>query len=200
MLKRIRDKFKNIKYREEKKRLIIVGMFLILLLFTSFGLLSFAYASYQSEVKLTANIDQALYVFGGEKLSFNIEPSKIVPSSTPYTYKFSVSNFDANKQSDVNIEYMIEVKTTTNLPLQLSLFRNDAPDNLLDVVSVETDVDGSWYKIYKVSDSFKMNYVDKITDIYTFQVFFPPEYSQDTVYADKIENIEIILKSAQAIS
>lgn len=200
MLMRIREKFRNIKYREERKRLIIVGMFLILLLFTSFGLLSFAYASYQSEVKLTANIDQALYIFGGERLSFNIDPSKIVPSSTPYAYRFSVSNFDANKQSDVNIEYLIEIKTTTNLPLQLSLFRNDAPDNLLNTVSVETDADGSWYKIYKINDSFRMNYTDEVTDVYTFQVFFPPEYSQNTVYADQIENIEIILKSAQAIS
>lgn len=200
MLMAIKKKLKNIKYREEKKRLVVVGVFLILILFIAFGLLSKAYASYQSNVKLNANIDQALYIFGGERLSFNIEPSKIVPSATPYSYKFSVSNFDANKQSDVNIEYTISVRTTTNLPIQLSLFRNGTTDNLLSNVSFETDDDGSWYKVYKITDKFNMSYEDKVTDVYTFKVFFPPEYSKNEVYADAIENIEIILKSAQVVS
>lgn len=200
MLMAVKKKLKNIKYLEEKKRLVIVGVFLILVLFVAFWILGRAFASYQSNVKLNANIDQALYIFAGEKLSFNIDPEKIVPSSTPYTYKFSVSNFDANKQSDVNLEYTIDVKTTTNLPIQISLFRNAANTNLLSNVSFETDSDGSWYKIFETSDTYKMNYVDKVTDVYTLQILFPAEYSQDVVYADAIENIEIILKSSQVIS
>lgn len=200
MFTTIKKKIKNIKYREEKKRLVFIGVFLVLVLFTASSLLAKAYASYQSNVKLNANLEQALYIFGGEKLSFNIEPSKIVPSMTPYSYKFSVSNFDANRQSDLNIEYTIDVKTTTNLPIQISLFRNGTTENLLSNVSFETDIDGAWYKVYKISDAFIMNYEDKVTDIYTLQVFFPPEYSKDMVYADAIENIEIILKSAQVIS
>lgn len=200
MFMNIRKRIKNIKYREEKKRLMIVGIFLILLLFIAFWLLARAFASYQSNVKLNANLEQALYIFGGERLSFNIDPEKIVPSATPYTYKFSVSNFDANRQSDLNIEYTIDVKSTTNLPIQISLFRNGATEDLLSNVSFETDGDGSWYNVYKTSDSFMMNYMDKVTDVYTLEVFFPPEYSKDMVYADQIENIEIILKSAQVIS
>lgn len=200
MLMAIKKKIKNIKYLEEKKRLVIVGTFLIFVLFVAFWIFARAFASYQSNVKLNANIDQALYIFAGEKLSFNIDPDKIVPSSTPYIYKFSVSNFDANKQSDVNLEYTIDVKTTTNLPIQISLFRNGAHTNLLSNVSFETDSDGSWYKIFETSDTYKMNYVDKVTDVYTLQILFPAEYSQSVMYADAIENIEIILKSSQVIS
>lgn len=200
MLMAIKKKIKNIKYKEEKRRLIIVGIVLVLLLFAAFGLLARAFASYQSNVKLNANIDQALYIFGGEKLSFNIDPVKIVPSTTPYTYKFSVANFDANKQSDVNLEYTIDVKTTTNLPIQLSLYRNGSTTNLLSNVEVLKDSDGSWYRVYKTSEAYRMNYEDKVTDIYTFSVLFPAEYSQDATYADAIENIEITLKSGQIIS
>lgn len=200
MLMAIKKKIKNIKYLEEKKRLVIVGTFLIFVLFVAFWIFARSFASYQSNVKLNANIDQALYIFAGEKLSFNIDPDKIVPSSTPYIYKFSVSNFDANKQSDVNLEYTIDVKTTTNLPIQISLFRNGADTNLLSNVSFETDSDGSWYKIFETSDTYKMNYVDKVTDVYTLQILFPAEYSQSVMYADAIENIEIILKSSQVIS
>lgn len=201
MLSKIRRKFREIKYLNEKKKLIKFGLLLILALFVSFGLLGKAYASYQSSVKLNANIDQALYIFGGEKMSFNIDPAKIVPSSTPYSYKFSISNFDANRQSDIDLEYTLDVKTTTNLPLTLSLYRNnDKSLNLLSNVSFVQDSDSSWYRVYKTSDSYQMKYEDKVTDIYTLEILFPAEYANDTTYADAIENIEITLKSKQIIS
>lgn len=200
MFKKVRNRIKKIKYLKEKKKLIKVGIILVLTLFVSFGLLGKAYATYQSNVKLNANIEQALYIFGGEKMTFNIEPSKIVPSATPYSYKFSVSNFDANKQSDINLEYTVDVKTTTNLPLTLSLYRNGTSTNLLSSVSYEEDEDGSWYRIYETSDTYKMSYTEKVTDIYTLEVLFPAEYAVDTTYADAIENIEITLKSKQIIS
>lgn len=200
MFKKVRNRIKKIKYLREKKKLIKVGLILILTLFVAFGLLGKAYATYQSNVKLNANIEQALYIFGGEKMTFNIDPSKIVPSATPYSYKFSVSNFDANKQSDINLEYTVDVKTTTNLPLTLSLYRNGTSTNLLSSVSYEEDEDGSWYRIYETSDTYKMSYTEKVTDIYTLEVLFPAEYAVDTTYADAIENIEITLKSKQIIS
>lgn len=199
MIKKIRNHLKKIKYLEEKKRLVKIGVILILILFVSFGLLGKAFASYQSSLKLNANIDQALYVFGGENMSFNIDPSKIVPSSTPYTYKFSVSNYDANKQSDINIEYTVDVKTTTNLPIILSLYRNSSTTNLLSSVNYKQDNDGSWYRIYETTDVYTMSYNSKVTDVYILEVLFPVEYSKDTTYADSIENIEVILKSKQVI-
>ena len=62
-------------------------------------------------------------------MSFNIETDGIVPSSTPYTYRFSVSNFNQNNMSDVDINYSINIRTTTNLPITLELYRNQLPEN-----------------------------------------------------------------------
>lgn len=200
MRKKVRLRFRKIKYLKEKQKLIKVGLILIFSLFVSFGLLSKAYSAYQSSVKLNANIDQALYIFGGEKMSFNIDTSKIVPSSSAYKYKFSVSNFDANNQSDINLEYTVDVKTTTNLPITLSLYKNsDTTNNLLSNVSFVQDSDGSWYRVFETSNPCFMSYEEKVTDIYTLHILFPAEYAQNTIYSDLIENIEITLKSKQVV-
>lgn len=200
MRRKVRLRFRKIKYLKEKQKLIKVGLILMFSLFVSFGLLSKAYSAYQSSVKLNANIDQALYIFGGEKMNFNIDTSKIVPSSSAYKYKFSVSNFDANKQSDINLEYTVDVKTTTNLPITLSLYKNgDTTNNLLSNISFVQDGDGSWYRVFETSNPCVMSYEEKVTDIYTLHILFPAEYAQNTVYSDLIENIEIMLKSKQVV-
>lgn len=200
MYKKIYHRLINIRYYEEKKKLILFGILLLSLLFFSFYLLSRAYASYQSNAKLYANIDKALYIFGGEKMSFNIDSSKIIPSNEPYTYKFSVSNFDANRHSDINFQYTVDVRSTTNLPINIKLYKdNDLQTNILGTATLVTDSDGAWYRVYETSDTYLMNYSDKITDIYTFSVEFPKIYADDVTYADAIENIEITLKSKQVI-
>ncbi len=197
MIKKIKNKIRNIKYVKERKRLLIVGCMFLIILLVSGGLLGTAFATYQSSLKLHANIDRAFYLFGGDRLSFNIDPAKIVPSSTPYTYKFSVSNFNASRQSDINIEYTVDVRSTTNLPITLELYRNSETNDLLSNVDYLNDSDGAWYRVYETSDVYTMNYRDKVTDIYTLKILFPSEYAQDTTYADAIENIEIFLKSKQ---
>ena len=41
---------------------------------------------YEVRAKINANIAKALYIFTDEKLSFNLEPTSIVPSDNPYVY------------------------------------------------------------------------------------------------------------------
>lgn len=191
---------KNIKYRKAKKRLIFIGLVMIMALFTSFKLLGKAFATYQSVLKLNANIDQALYIFGGEKLNFNIDTSKIVPSSVSHKYKFTVSNFNASEHSDIDLEYTMDVRSTTNLPLTIKLFKgDDLSTNLLTTVEEKQDADGAWYRVFNTSDVYTMNYEDDVTDVYTLDILFPASYAEDTTYADAIENIEIVLESKQII-
>lgn len=193
-------KLRKVKYAKQKKKLLLVGFVLMVGLFLSFGLFRKAFASYQSSVKLNANIDQALYLFGGDRLSFNIDPGKITPDVAAKTYKFSVANFNAKEQSDINIEYTISVRTTTNLPIVLSMYRNnDTNFDMLETFEYKQDVDGSWYRVYNVSDTYRMNYSEKIKDVYTLKILFPSQYANDTTYADAVENIEITLKSKQIV-
>ena len=122
MIRLIINKFNNIKYKNEKLKLIYFGFSLLFILFLSGFLFSVSFASYQSQISLRANIDKALYIFDREGLSFNLDSEKIVPSNDPYTYKFSIANYREDKESDFNINYSIKIKTTTNLPLDFKYF------------------------------------------------------------------------------
>ena len=200
MIRHIINKFNNIKYKEQKLRLIGFGCTLLFVLFLSGFLFSISLASYQSQTRLRANIDKALYVLNREKMNFNIDSSKIIPSDDPYTYKFSVSNYTEDKESDFNIVYNLKIKTTTNLPLTLELYKNtDLNNNILYNAEIKQDVDGSYYKVYSVSDDVLMEYKDKVIDVYTLSIDFPKSYAEDLTYADCIEAIEVILDSSQAV-
>ncbi len=163
-----------------------------------------AYASYQTTVKLNANIDQAIYLINNERMTFNIDSSKIIPAVDPYIYKFSISNFNATSNSDIDIEYELKVTTTTNLPLTFALYRNQNYDdidavNLFSNSRLVQDTDGAWYNIYEPSNKYLMKYTDQITDIYTLVITFPKVYSSNDAYADAIEDIEVVIKSKQVM-
>ena len=59
------------------------------------------------------------------------------------------------------------------------------------------DSDGAWYNIYEPEGTYEMYYEDQITDIYTLVINFPKAYSSNAIYADSIENIEVMIKSKQ---
>lgn len=200
MIRFIINKINNIKYKDQKLRLIGFGCSLLVILFLSGFLFSISLASYQSQTRLRANIDKALYVFNREKMSFNIDSEKIVPSDEDYSYKFSISNYSEEKESDFNIVYTLKIKTTTNLPLEFKLYKNtDLNNNILSSAEIKQDIDGSYYKVYTVDEEVLMKYEDKVIDVYTLNINFPKKYAEDLTYADCIEAIEVIIDSSQAI-
>lgn len=204
MISKINEKFSNIKFYEEKKRFLLFSFFTLLCLYLAVKLFGMAYASYQTSAKLNANIDRAIYLLDSTGMTFNIDPEQIVPSVDPYVYKFSVSNFSASSNSDIDIEYGIKVVTTTNLPLTFALYRNENYDddgaiNLFSVLRSVQDVDGAWYNIYEPSDKYVMEYSKQITDIYTLVIYFPKTYATNDDYANAIENIEVEIKSKQVM-
>ena len=189
-------------YVEEKKKFLLFAFLLIALLFLSFFLLRAAYARYQVDAKINADIDRALYIIGEEKMSFNIETDGIVPSSTPYTYRFSVSNFNQNNMSDVDINYSINIRTTTNLPITLELYRNQLPENGTNIFNspvTKRDADGAWYRVYKTNGTYDFYYATRKTDVYTLVINFPLIYANDTTYSNYLESIEVNIESKQIV-
>lgn len=200
MLKKFKKE--NIAYYEEKKRLLIVVLILFLLIVLAVKLLQIAYASYESKAKLNANINKALYILEEGGLDYNIDLNKIEPSDKPYVYKFSISNFKGNKHSEVDIEYQIDITTTTNLPLTYKLYRNENYDDanatdLFKEAKVIQDEDGAWYNKLELQDKYLFPYTEDKQDIYTLVVYFPEEYKSNLEYADNIESIEVEIKSNQ---
>lgn len=204
MINRISNKLSNIKYFEERKRFLLFSLFLLVCLYFAFKLFGEAFATYETSAKLNANIDRAIYLVENDGMSFNIDSEQIIPSNDPYVYKFSVSNFNASGNSDIDIEYSLRVRTTTNLPLTFELYRNenyndDGAVNLFSSPRVVQDEDGAWYNIYEPEGVYEMLYAEPITDIYTLVVNFPKVYASNSIYADSIENIEVLIKSKQII-
>ena len=200
MIRHIIKSFNNIKYKEQKLRLIGFGCALLFILFLSGFLFSISLASYQSQTRLRANIDKALYIFNREKMSFNIDSEKIVPSNDPFVYKFSISNYRDDKESDFDIIYNLKIKTTTNLPLDFKMYKNtDLNNNILSGAEILRDSDGSYYKVYSVNENVLMEYKDKVTDVYTLSIDFPKIYAEDLTYSDAIEAIEVIIESNQVV-
>lgn len=201
---KILQKFKkeNIQYYEQKKRLLIVVLVMFLLIVLAVKLFQIAYASYESTAKLNANINKALYIIQEGDMDFNIDLNKIEPSNEPYIYKFSVSNFDGNQHSQVDLEYQIDLRTTTNLPLTYKLYRNENYDdpnatNLFENVQIVQDTDGAWYNLAEGKEKYEFLYTETKTDIYTLVINFPKEYKNKLDYADNLDNIEIEIKSNQ---
>ena len=189
-------------YVVEKKKFLLFAFLLIALLFLSFFLLRAAYARYLVDAKINADIDRALYIIGEEKMSFNIETDGIVPSSTPYTYRFSVSNFNQNNMSDVDINYSINIRTTTNLPITLELYRNQLPENGTNIFNspiTKRDADGAWYRVYKTNGTYDFYYATRKTDVYTLVINFPLIYANDTTYSNYLESIEVNIESKQIV-
>lgn len=204
MINFMESKIKNIQYLEEKKRFLLFVVLILAVLFLAIQLIVKAYATYESYARLGADLDQALYILKADELSFSLDPDKIIPSDEPYIYKFSVSNFDGNDSSEVDLTYNISVRTTTNLPITVEMYRNeiygeDGITNMLGTAQLKQDVDGAWYRTYAPSADFEMPLDEDITDIYTLVINFPKEYSEDVTYADNIENIEISINSQQVV-
>ena len=200
----IKKYIQKMPYYNEKFRFIAFsfGLFFILLLSTYF--FKVAYSRYEVRTKLMANIDKALYIFKSDSIQFNLDSDGIIPRDESYIYKFSVSNFNSDTTSDVDLTYDVKVRTTTNLPIQIQMYRNQLPEDndAQDILNGATNIQDSdlaWYHLYDANANYEMLYETRKTDVYTMVITFPSIYADDETYANYIECIEVILESKQML-
>ncbi len=159
-------------------------------------------ARYESSKDVNVNVDKAIFLLKPTDMIFNLNTYEIVPSNNKYNYTFSIANYDDTKQSEVDMEYTIDIRTTTNLPLNISLYRNVSDINsATNILTKETvnDSNGVWYNLYKVNQKYNLNYTDRITDTYTLSINFPTDYKTNKLYAGMMEAIEIRISANQVI-
>ena len=163
-----------------------------------------SYSLYETNIKLNANVDKAIYLLTDEKMTFNIDSYGISPRDDPYIYTFSVSNFKDDRRGDFDLEYYIRIRTTTNLPLTLKLYRNESysatATNLLSTYELIIDTGGAWYKNYNRTSTYNLLCANTTTDTYTLVIEFPQVYKTYPEYAGVPENIEVGIYSKQKVS
>ncbi len=187
-----------------KKKFILISkiniLFLILLILIKF--LPVTFSKYQSSGIGNVDTSIAFYLLEVGKLNESIKISDLVPRSEPYIYTFTISNQKESKISDVDIEYILKIRTTTNLPLQYKLYLNsDYQDsssiNLINDNNsvIEKDDDGTYFQEFTFT-SEKLYFSTPKVNTYTLLIYFN-ETEEDATYQGNIELVELNVDSSK---
>lgn len=201
LLHNIRELTRNKKLKLRFRFLVFSLMVLFIVSVGVFAIIK-TFAFYNSNASLSLDIQTAIYVVEPGEMSFNIDLEKIIPSDEPYIYTFSVSNFDEEKRTDVDLEYDLEVITTTNLPLNYKLYYNAYDLSTNDIITtrdIRQDEDSSYYNYFKVDQKYSFTYKENQTHIYYLIIEFPTTYKDIIEYSDAIDNIQVKINTQQVL-
>lgn len=195
----------NIKTR---KKIILILVIAIIITFWTL-IIRNSFSRYTSDAENNGNIDVAFYILNS---SFNAQTERILisemePRDEAYTYIFSVSNFNENARAQVDMEYYVLMRTTTNLPLSYKIYRKigeewrDYSNNTR--TNIKKDTDGTYLKEITVMNNenkkFQFNHKQNLTDEFKIEVNFPTSYKSEDKYADLIESMELSIIGNQIL-
>lgn len=186
----------------KKTRLYIKLILIILCLIVVIQIFSLTISRFQSDSESDADIDIAFYLLKEDYQSMTLNLGRIVPRDEPYVYKFEITNEENGQIAETDLEYSLEIRTTTNLPLIYRLYKNEDytevnSTNIITSDTNEKDEDGTYFKTLKTNkETFKHS--EPVSNIYTLLVYFPSEYNTEE-YQDIIDAVEINVDAKQII-
>lgn len=188
----------DIKKFLKYNRLTIAIIILAILLF----IVPITYSRFQSTRTPNTEIETAFYIIDSNYETKSVHLDDLVPSDTPYTYNFTVANNNGTDRAETDIEYTIEITSTTNLPLTYALYFNqeytdEDSTNIIINDTTQPDEYGTYFK-KMVTESKKFSHLKDESNSYQMTVVFPKEY-EDFEYQGIIEGIIITVKSKQVI-
>lgn len=188
----------DIKKFLKYNRLTIAIIILAILLF----IVPITYSRFQSTRTPNTEIETAFYIIDSNYETKSVHLDDLVPSDTPYTYNFTVANNNGTDRAETDIEYTIEITSTTNLPLNYALYLNqeytdEDSTNIIINDTTQPDEYGTYFK-KMVTESKKFSHLKDESNSYQMTVVFPKEY-EDFEYQGIIEGISITVKSKQVI-
>lgn len=190
------------KKKNEVRKRIIKLLILVFVLILLIKMISFTYSKYESRANTKPNIIVAFYVLNKDYQSMNLNLDELFPREEPYIYTFSISNTKGQKRCQIDLEYELSIKTTTNLPITYELYKNQNynDDNATSIKKTDEiiqDEDGTYFRII-TTETESFSFREDETNIYQLVVHFPQEYNTIN-YQDIIEGIEITVNSKQII-
>lgn len=191
-----KNKKKSINMNKVKFFIILVLIFIIL------KIINFTISKYEASSNSTANLGIAYYILKDDYQTMSVNLGSLLPREEPYVYTFSVANNDGTNRLETNLEYDLTIRTTTNLPLQFELYKNEnysdsGAQNIITSVNTETDEYDTYFTTYTTEKSY-FGFTNNEQNTYNLVVYFPSVYSS-IQYQDIIENIEVVIESKQII-
>ena len=177
---------------------ILIAILVFIVLLKTFG-------RYESNATGSAEAEVAFFVVDQSFETKTILLGEIVPSSEPYVYKFLVSNFNSKKRAEVNIEYDIEFITTTNLPLEYEIYKNEnyndvGANNIISNSYKLQDDYGTYFNHLIIDEKGSFSFKTNQTDEYYLVVKFNENYKDNPYkYEGVVESVRVEINAKQVI-
>lgn len=188
----------------DKKKFLLVAklLFVFISLVIIANIAGNSYTRYESNVDVSANASVAYFVIDQGLYVNQIYIDGLAPSNDAKYYSFYVTNKKDNKRAEVDLEYTIKFETTTNLPLEYEIIRNQSfsgtHTNILNTPTLRQDENDVYYKVYTTNGSRTFSHLSDEVDQYTVKVTFPLQHkdSPDS-YQGVIEMFSVIINASQ---
>lgn len=182
------------------KRLYAKLIILILCLLIIARIFVLVLAKYESISNSYANVGIAFYLFKEDYKTMTLNLAELLPRDDVYVYNFSIGNQDGEEIAEVDIEYELTLRTTTNLPLTFELYMNEnyTDNNATNIITQENialDEYGTYFRTM-TTDKIYLSYKQEKTNSYQLVIHFPKNYNQET-YQNIIELLEINVNAQQ---
>ena len=159
-------------------------------------------SKYESISNSYANVDIAFYLLEEDYKTMALNLASLLPQDNAYIFEFSIGNQAGDEIAEIDLEYELTLRTTTNLPLTYQLYMNqqytdDGATNIIKENTVDYDENGTYFRTM-TTDKITLPYTKGVTNLYQLVVYFPANYNQE-IYQDIIELLEINVNGQQVV-
>ena len=187
----------NIKKIIKFNKITFLMIVLVILLYV----MPLTFSKFETQKSGDIVIPHAIYVLDDTVISETVSLPEIIPSNNQYLYYFSVSNFNEDRRTEVNLKYDLYIRTTTNIPITYDLFKGVDINNSTSIVTsnrVITDDDGTFFRMIETPTEY-FGFSSNQTNNYILLINFPAGYNNSD-YQYLFEMIEININSQQILS
>lgn len=196
--------FKSLFKTFDKSKFILVGklIFIFAALVLIVNISGITYTRYESNVDVSANANIAFFVVNQGTYENSISITGLTPSVEPKYYRFYVTNNKNGKRANVDLEYSVRFETTTNLPLQYEIIRNQTYEgnytNIISSSTVRQDDNDVYYNVFNSTGTRTFLHSRNEIDEYILKVVFPVSYKNSPdLYQGGVELFSIIITASQ---
>lgn len=180
--------------RNRTRILYVKLIILTLSLFIVARIFNIVLSKYETEANSSADVDIAFYLFKEDFKTMELNLESLIPQEDKYTYFFNIGNQDGEETAEIDLEYDLTIRTTTNLPLTYELYMNG--ENIIKSNEIVQDEDNTYFRVI-TTDTQKLSYRAPKTNQYELVIYFSEQYNTIN-YQDIIELLEITVDSRQA--